>query len=292
MLENLRLGPYGYSNIAILGTATSSMELAPFKDPRWAIWACSPGAYPICAKNRSDCFFELHRWMPTPPGQFGAPGTKPWFSPEFDVFLRNHAGPVFMSQVEPTIANSVRLPYEYLIENYGHYFWQSSISWMLALAIEVLGPRAAKGEDVSIGLWGIDMSATEEYAYQRPACQHFVGLAKGLGIKIILPPESDLMRPPTMYGIGEMNPRHIRMSARHAEVSAALAQYVQTRDQATQHILSLQGAKAEIEYWMQSWADDVIPNEITAMSFATEFEKKATKDADVVELKARHGDVA
>ena len=188
-MSELRLGPDGYTGIALLGTAGSSMELAPFKDPRWAIWACSPGAYSVCAKNRSDVWFEPHRWMPTPPGQFGAPGTKPWFRPEFHTFLKEHKGPVFMSQAEPTIPNSVRIPFEELRVKYGPYFWTSTLSYMLALAIEALEPRARAGEKVFIGLWGVDMAASEEWAYQRPGCQHFIGLAMSLGIEIVLPLE-------------------------------------------------------------------------------------------------------
>lgn len=288
--KELKLGPEGFKNIAILGTASSSMELAPFKDPAWAIWACSPGTYPICAKNRSDVFFETHRWMPTPPGKFGAPGTKPWFSPEFHTFLQQHKGPVFMSKAEPLIPNSVRLPFEALIEKYGPYPWTSSVSYMVALAIEVLAPRAAAGEQVSIGLFGIDMSATEEYAYQRPAVQHFVGMAMALGINVALPPESDLMRPTTMYGIGELNPRHIRMAARLAEVEAAMAQHSQTRDAATQHLLSLAGAKAEIQYWMQTWSDDIQPDPKHAVMLSGSFLKEKgsllqrSTGAEVVDL--------
>src|SRR3990167_7020844 len=96
----LRLGPDGFTSIAILGTAPSSMELAPFNDPAWALWACSPGAMAICAQKRSDVWFEPHRWLPSAPGKFGAPGTKPWFSPEFHTFLSEHNGPVFMSEVQ------------------------------------------------------------------------------------------------------------------------------------------------------------------------------------------------
>ena len=69
IFSNIPLGPAGYNKIAIIGTAGSSMTLAPFKDESWAIWACSPGAYPHCAQNRSDVWFEPHRWQPTPPGQ-------------------------------------------------------------------------------------------------------------------------------------------------------------------------------------------------------------------------------
>ena len=274
-IDGLQLGPEGADKIAILGTAPSSMELAPFKDMSWSIWACSPGAYSVCAKNRSDVWFEPHRWQPTPPGQFGAPGTKPWFSPEFHTFLSQHKGPVFMSRKEPTIPTSVAIPYEALIAKYGHYFWTSTIAYMLAMAIDQK-PKA-------IGLWGIDMAATEEYAYQRPACQHFLGLAMAMGIDIVLPPESDLMRPPTMYGIGEHNPRHVKLNARLAEIRANKQQAMVALEQAKQTINQLNGAEGEVLYQMGTWSDDIHPDLRNAFSCASEYNRKST-GAEVVPL--------
>ena len=267
----LKLGPDGYNKIALLGTAPSSMALAPFKDPSWAIWACSPGAYSICAQNRSDVWFEPHRWLPTPPGQFGAPGTKPWFSPEFHTFLAAHKGPVFMSLPQASIPTSVRIPFEQLIEKYGPYFWTSTIAYMIAMAIDVLAPRAAAGEKVAIGLWGIDMAATEEWSYQRPGCQHFIGLAQSLGIEIVLPAESDLMRPPTMYGVGELNPRHVRLASRKAEVEAQIAQLTAQHDEIIKRTMLLKGALGEIDYVLGAWSDDIRPDLKQSVSFAQEF---------------------
>jgi len=265
-IDGLPLGPKGADKIAILGTATSSMGLAPFKDPSWAIWACSPGAYPICAQNRSDVWFEPHRWLPTPPGQFGAAGTKPWFSPEFHTFLAQHKGPVFMSGKVPSIPNSVRLPYEQLIRKHGHYFWASTVCYMLAMAIDQR-PKA-------IGLWGIDMSASEEYDYQRPAVQHFLGMAMALGIEVVVPPESDIMRPSTMYGIGEHNPRHIKLLARLAEIDANLTQAQQMQAQVNNKIAALMGAKGEVSYMLKHWSDDITPDLRQAVSFAPEYNKE------------------
>jgi hypothetical protein len=265
------LGPEGFNKIALLGTASSSMALAPFKDLSWAIWACSPGTYPICAQNRSDVWFEPHRWLPTAPGQFGAPGTKPWFSPEFHTFLSEHKGPVFMSKVQESIPMSMRIPFEQLIEKYGPYCWTSTIAYMIAIAIDVLAPRAANGEKVAIGLWGIDMAATEEWSYQRPGCQHFIGLAQSLGIEIVLPAESDLMRPPTMYGIGELNPRHIRLSSRKVEVEAQIAQLTAQHDELIKRTMLLKGALGELDYMLGAWSDDIRPDMKHAVSFAQEY---------------------
>src|SRR5713226_4715918 len=44
--------------IAMIGTAPSSRMLAPFNDPSWKIWACSPGN--MNALPRVDTWFELH----------------------------------------------------------------------------------------------------------------------------------------------------------------------------------------------------------------------------------------
>ena len=269
----MKLGPDGFNKIAILGTAQSSMALAPFKDQSWAIWACSPGAYPICAQNRSDVWFEPHRWLPTSPGMFGAPGTKPWFSPEFHEFLAKHNGPVFMSAAQPTIPTSVRIPFEDLVAKYGPYFFTSTIPYMIAMAIDALQDRAARGEKVAIGMWGVDMSASEEYNYQRPACQHFIGLAMSLGIEVVMPAESDLMRPPTMYGIGELNPRHIKFMARKAELEAQKAAHTATFQQAAQNLNMVNGMLAEVDYMLGNWTDDIMPDLRRAVSFSGEYMK-------------------
>jgi len=270
-IGGLTYGPDGFTKIAILGTSSSSVGLSPWKDPSWSIWACSPGCYPICAQNRSDVWFEPHRWQPYQPGEPGAPGTKPWFSPEFHAFLRKHKGPVFMSAVDPTIPMSVRIPFEYLVETYGPYFWTSTISYMIAMAIEQLRPRAQAGEKVAIGMFGVDMAATEEYAYQRPGCQHFLGLAMSLGIQVVLPPESDLMRPPTMYGIGELNHRHIRFLARKKEAEANIGQLNAQIAQLTHAKVRLEGMLAEQDYMLNTWSDDITPDLKNAVSFSQEY---------------------
>jgi len=269
----MKLGPDGYNKIAIMGTAGSSMELAPFKDQAWAIWACSPGAYSTCAKNRCDAWFEVHRYLPTLPGQVGAPGTKPWFSAEYHAFMQQMKGPVFMSQADPSIPNASRIPFEALIEKYGPYFWTSTLAYMLAMAIDTLQDRAAAGEKVGIGLFGVDMAASEEWAYQRPGCQHFVGLAMSMGIDVILPEESDLMRPPTMYGIGELSPRHIRYMAKRAEIAAVLGQLAAQHDEIIKKTMQFKGMLGEIDYTLGAWTDDVEPDLKKAVSFSQQYKR-------------------
>jgi hypothetical protein len=246
----IKLGPDSADKIAIVGSAPASVRLAPYRDPTWAIWGCSPGAYGFA--DRKDVWFEMHRWEPQEPGFPGDPHAKPWYSPEYVAFLQQFPGPVFMSHAVPSVRNCVLMPFQYLIEKYGPYHFTSSIAWMLALAIEQK-PKA-------IGLWGIDMAAAEEWADQRPGCQHFLGVAKAQGIEIVLPPESDLLQPKTMYGVGECHPRQVKLTARLRELQARKAQHDQQFGFHQQQALFLSGAIDNLNYVLAQWTDDVSPD--------------------------------
>ena len=262
--------------IAILGSAPSSLSLAPFGDETWKIWGCSPGVYPFCP--RADAWFELHRWEP---GVVGKPETqKPWFSPEYVLWMAQREPnrcPVWMAEPVPQIPASRRLPIDDLTKKYGTYFFTSSISIMIACAIEdILEERAARaaavnahraanpGEPINacayepdvIGLWGVDMAANEEYGYQRAGCQHMLLLAGDLGIKIQCPPESDLLRPMPIYGISESSWWMIKNTARRRELEGRLSQATQQLEAAKHNVAFLQGGLDDLNYQMQTWCED------------------------------------
>jgi len=244
--------------LAILGSAPSSIGLAPFSDPEFKILACSPGTYSVLP--RCDAFFELHRWEP---GLIGKPGTqKPWFSPEYVAWM-GQQNLVWMYDAVPEIPGSRRLPVEDLEAKYGTYFFTSSIAWMMACAIEdILEERQArKAEGLDpvqsvIGLYGVDMSATEEWGYQRAGCQHFCLLAADLGIQIIVPPESDLLRPSPRYGIDESEHWMIKLTARKAELSGRLAGAQQREQSIIREVAFLQGALDDMDYMMKTWVGE------------------------------------
>jgi len=247
----LKLGPQGYDKIAIIGSAPSSVRLAPYGDPTWAIWVCSPGAYGEIPFGRTDVYFEIHRWEPSTPGNPRDPANKSWFSPEYVRFLEQHLGPVYMAAQVPTVKNCVVLPFDELSAEFGPYFWTSSMAYMLALAIK-LKPRA-------IGLWGVDMASHSEYAFQRPGCQHFIGLAASLGIKIVVPPESDLLQPSTPYGVIEYHPRHVKLLRRREELNSRMMMHQQMVAQHSPQIEFCKGALDDLDYMLSTWTDDPDP---------------------------------
>jgi hypothetical protein len=242
-----KFGPEGFDKIAIIGSAPSSIALGPYNDPSWAVWGCSPGAYGYVP--RSEVWWEIHRWEPANPGVPMDATAKPWFSPEYCDFLRRYAGTVMMATDHADVPHGVRAPFEELIKKHGPYHFTSSIAWMIALALE-FKPKA-------IGLWGVDMAATSEYAFQRPGLQHFLGLATQMGIEVVLPPESDLMRPTTMYGISEYSPRHIKLLARKNELQNRLNEATNRLNGASAEMQFLRGALDDLEYMSMTWIDDV-----------------------------------
>lgn len=239
--------------IALLGSAPSSIRLAPFGDARYQIWACSPGTY--AHLPRCDAFFELHRWEP---GEVGKPQTqKPWLSPEYVAWMGQQKL-VWMADKVPEIPGSQRLPIEMLLNKYGSYFFTSSIAYMMAMAMDlILAARVARTveeEDV-IGLWGVDMAATEEYGYQRAGCHHFLGMASQMGIDIEVPPESDLLIPMPLYGLCESSHWHIKNLARKKELEARLANAQNTQQVMLQEVSFLKGALDDLTYQMDTWSE-------------------------------------
>lgn len=77
----------------------------------------------------------------------------------------------------------------------------NTISYMLALAI-------LEGYE-EIGIWGVDMAVSSElrgkneYSWQRPSCEFFLGIAVGMGIKVYIPPTADLLKTRHLYGFEE-----------------------------------------------------------------------------------------
>ena len=267
--------------IALMGSAPSSVHQGPFYGPSFAawqqgkvqsypphineefeIWGCSPGLWAVAP--RLTRFFEVHRW------EVG----KPWFSPEYVEFLKNFKGPVYTGGRIPEITNHVVYPIDAIESEFSSYFLSSSLSLMCALAImEIEQIRKARREkdktllpafvDVSeldkddrddiIGMWGVDMAATEEYQQQRPGCQFFILEAMRRGIGIYLPPESDLMRPMPVYGISEWDHNYIKLTTRSREINAMSQEAQRLVQENTQRLATLAGESHMLDFFVKTW---------------------------------------
>ena len=224
--------------IALIGSAPSSVRNAPYSDPSWQVWGCSPGAYGVVPKGRSDVWWELHRYEP---GQ-------QWFSPEYCQFLKDHKR-VMVAEHVPQIPNGETIPVAELVAKYSDWFFTSSVAWMMAVAIEMGATK--------IGLWGVDMAATEEYEVQRSGLHYFAIEAARRGIEVGVPPESDLFRPRFLYGVDEITHSHIKLRVRRHELLSRQADVMNRLESAKQEASFVAGALDDLNYMGQTWVDKV-----------------------------------
>lgn len=216
--------------VALIGTAPSSRLLAPYNDPSWKIWGCSPGNMGVIP--RVDEWFEIH-------GNLLWPENKHYGEPYVN-WLRQQTFPINM-QDQSLVPNAVPLPKKELIEEFGPYFFTSSFAWMMALAMY----RGAK----EIALYGIDMASRDEYILQRPGAYYFFMEGKRRGVKMTAPHESDIMQPPGLYGFSEVTQYGRKVLARKVELDQRVAQLKQQRDGAATQITYLEGALEDLDYF-------------------------------------------
>lgn len=106
-------------------------------------------------------------------------------------WLRAQKFPIYMRKKFDDIPLSVPYPKGEIVERFGDYF-TNSLSWMIALAIHK--------EYEEIHIFGADMAMDEEYMVQRPSAEYFVGLARGMGIRVVIPTGCDLLKTNRLYG--------------------------------------------------------------------------------------------
>lgn len=220
--------------IALIGTAPSSRMLAPYNDPSWQIWACSPGNQGQLP--RVDVWFELHGNLLWPENaSYGAP---------YIEWLKTLTIPVYM-QDQRYVPNAIAFPMQEMVKEFGKDFFTSSFAWMMALAI-------SKGAN-EIALYGIDMASREEYFRQRPGFYYFKYRAEQLGIKVWAPNESDILQSAGLYGYSEVTPFGRKILARQKELKDRVAAAQQQISQLQHTVTYLQGAEEDVSYFEQIW---------------------------------------
>lgn len=152
--------------IQICGLA-SSCKQAPIVDEAWGLpWS------PL--SHRYSVWFELHdRSLWERRGE------------AYVQSLRDSEVPIYMQRVEPDIPMSREYPLHEVVECIGADYFNSSIAYMVGLAI-------LQGRDVE--LWGVDCHVYEEWAFERPCNEYLIGVARGKGLKVWVHPNSSLLR--------------------------------------------------------------------------------------------------
>lgn len=225
-----------FDRVAIVGFCQPDRDWVPYDDPELEVWGLNRGMIFMPVAHR---WFEMHgpaihEWQQRRPGNHLA-------------FLKAFPGPIYMHQARPDlIPNAVDYPIREVTEDLwpgltrfdathdieagtAAPYLSSTVAQEIALAIH-LGYR-------EIGLYGIDLNTTSEYAWQKPGVEHMLGLAMGRGIKVRLPAKCPLLQG-EVYGRAYLSPKGEILSP----------------DQWMERISSLQRQKEQIEQQIQATA--------------------------------------
>lgn len=199
--------------IAILGSHPATVGAAPFGDPEWAIYACSPHNVEVRTLPRVDQWFEVHApyiedatrsfqylkavsempfvWMrdqrALKSGLFK--GAREY--PEKE--LKGTSNIQKVKVPKPDGSAEVRVvEVPNMDGRFCPYMFTSSIAYMLAKAIVDCEQHGIK----QIGIWGVLQASEGEYTYQRPGIQYFLHQAMQRGIKVVANRESCLFDMP------------------------------------------------------------------------------------------------
>lgn len=168
-----------------MGRCWSTRADAPWNQPDWEIWSLAWDPLPVTTR-----IFELHQNFrmflgSQEEGDHHVAG------------LRMAKVPVFMLDPQRDIPMSTGYPLQYVADLIGRTakgtpYLESSIAYMMGLAMLEF-ERQQRFGGMKIGIWGVDLHCESEYAYQRPNLEYLIGMARGMGIKVFIPPQSALL---------------------------------------------------------------------------------------------------
>jgi hypothetical protein len=213
-LARMRGDPFGYvppiwvdgkglrEKVCIVGFAGSTRDDFPKNDPTMELWGMNRlHEVPTVPVG------QFHRWFQIHP--------RAWWDIEARgkevAWMRGCSMPLYLQEALPDFPTSIPFPRaaieaafnKYLpalpgtnqIRNDGEPYVTNTPVWMIALAL-LEGFK-------EIHIYGVDMVTDEEYGYQRPCCDYWIGLCGGLGVKVVIPPDSALCTQEWLYGYHE-----------------------------------------------------------------------------------------
>lgn len=197
------------TKIALVGF-TASRSLAPWTDREWEVYGCN----------------NLHLYVPESSNAAG------WFDLHDRETIENDDAhvrwltttniPVYAWRPREDWTSAIPYPRDEVLDYFaslrGARYFTNSISWMTAWAIMRLGPALEAGLPCELGIYGVDMAQTTEYAAQRPSCEYWIGIAEAAGITVHIPEESDLLKAATLYGAEDDSALRTKLKARSREL--------------------------------------------------------------------------
>lgn len=166
--------------IAIVGGSPTAKH-APFKDPSWEIWSVGKSSR---AHPRVSRVFEIHEKLAEVPEGYYE-------------YLAALPCPVITGENSPLKADNAKVfPFADAAKLFGRQYLTSTCAYMAAMAI-------LEGA-TEIAVFGVDMAVDDnEYFFERPCMEAWLGFARGRGIKIGMPASCPILKSQFVYGADE-----------------------------------------------------------------------------------------
>jgi hypothetical protein len=206
-------------------------------------------------------WFEIHNIEKLPNGKFLRRKDPNFRGQDVNNYISDLAKlpcPVYMQKHWDEIPNSIVYPVQEVINIIKSDYFTNTISYEIAIAIIGI----LQGQyDPTVGIWGVDMAVKSdlmgnaEYSHQKPSCEFFLGLAAGMGINIILPPESDLLKARFLYAFNDPelsaweHKRRNMVIALKQRMNEAAQREQMAREQRIAYGGAIQYANEEKELW-------------------------------------------
>jgi hypothetical protein len=264
--------------VAIIGTVPGSKRVAPYEDVSWDIWVCSPGNSQQGAPPRITEWFELHAIVDC----MSEEHAKWW--PAYVEWLNKQECPIWMQEPNSIVPKALTFPRDPLLARWGESktahrtnWFTSSIAWMMAHALHQMRPIKADGSpdvenylpDCEIGIFGVDMAATEEhYSWQKAGCLRFIEIAEQLGVAVKIPLESTLATPAPLYGYCDASRFGRSMRVRAHEMNEKMQQLQQQGNQISHEVAFFKGAMEQIAFDMRTHVSGLLDAEIDVAAIA------------------------
>lgn len=232
--------------VYIVGCAASK-DIVPWDDKDAEYWGVNNLYGVPLPKAHYDRWFELHNiWQDPKNNKMIRRGVADFRGQTITEYLQGLADlktSVYMQKHWPNLVPlSVAYPLGEIVKSFTDKgfaldvcrYITNTISYEIILAI-YLGFK-------EIQVWGVDMAVGGEYQNQRPSCEFWLGVAQGMGIKVFIPPQADLLKTRFLYGFEEkqqdvwreklekirvdMKSKRRQLEAKHEQDRAAIQQYV------------------------------------------------------------------
>lgn len=246
--------------VYIVGCATSK-DIVPWDDPNAEYWGVN-NLYGVPLKGAHyDRWFEIHNIWQNDKGKLIRRGKPEFRGQDIMNYMQGLASincTIYMQKHWP---NAIPLSIPYPLDEVVNYFsgkgfdmslcryLTNTISYEIALAI-CLGFK-------EIQIWGVDMSAGTEYENQRPSCEFWAGVASGMGVRVFVPAESDLLKTRFMYGFEEKLENAFRDNLEKVRVDTKLKRMKleQQLKEADAAITLYKGAEQAIDDIRKIWSN-------------------------------------